>query len=55
MPNGSVDSITNSEFNNDILNALSGGDGSKTVTITGTITFDSGNTISDSVAFDVPL
>lgn len=55
MPNGSVDSITNSEFNEDILNALSGGDGSKTVTITGTITFDSGNTISDSVAFDVPL
>ena len=55
MPNGSVASITNSEFNDDILSALSGGDGSKTVTITGTITFDSGNTISDSVAFDVPL
>lgn len=54
MPNGDVSSITNSAFEADLINALSGGDGLKTVTITGTVTLQSGAQFSDSVAFEVP-
>lgn len=54
MPNGSVDSVTNTEFASDIQFALSGGDGNKTITLTGLITLQDGTNFTSSVAFEVP-
>jgi|1_EtaG_2_1085319.scaffolds.fasta_scaffold00140_27 hypothetical protein len=55
MPNGSVDSVTNSQFAADIENALSGGDGTKTITITSTITLEDGTIKASTISFDVPI
>lgn len=48
-----IGSITQTEFNNQVNSALQGSAGSKTITITGCLTFESGATLESTIQFDV--
>lgn len=55
LPTGNVNSISNSDFKEQVDNALAGGDGYKTITITGTVSLADGSQFSSSTSFDVPV
>lgn len=55
IPTGQVSAVSSSDFEDQVNNALSGGDGYKTITITGTVSLADGSQFSSSTSFDVPI